>query len=126
MVGFVFVSHSQKLAEGVAELASLMAPDVKLIPAGGAEDGRPGTSMEKILAAVSEADASDGVLILADLGSSVMTAQMAAEMLERDDVELIDCPLVEGAVAGAAAAAGGLGREAVKAALEKSWLARKC
>ena len=38
-VGLVVVSHSAKLAEGVAELAGQMAPDVVVLPAGGDGDG---------------------------------------------------------------------------------------
>ncbi|MER6878352.1 PTS sugar transporter subunit IIA, partial [Amycolatopsis sp. NPDC000673] len=34
-VGIVLVSHSAKLAEGLAELAAQMAPDVRIVPAGG-------------------------------------------------------------------------------------------
>ena len=48
MVGIVVVSHSQKLAEGVVELASLMAPETPMKAAGGMDDGGFGTSFEKI------------------------------------------------------------------------------
>ena len=50
MVGIVVVSHSQKLAEGVVELASLMAPETPMKAAGGMDDGGFGTSFEKITA----------------------------------------------------------------------------
>ena len=35
MVGIVVVSHYDKLAEGVVELARLMAPDARIVGAGG-------------------------------------------------------------------------------------------
>ena len=40
----------------------------------------------------------DGVAVLMDIGSSVMTAEMALELLSRPKLKLFDCPLVEGAV----------------------------
>ena len=52
MVGIVVVSHSQCLAEGAVELAKLMAGNARIAAAGGLEDGTPGTSFEKIMAAI--------------------------------------------------------------------------
>lgn len=106
-VGLVIVSHSSKLAEGLCELAGQMAPDVAIIAAGGTDDGGIGTSLEKIQAGIAQAESGAGVALLADLGSAVMTAEMALEFLEpeeRENVRLADAPLVEGAVAGAVAA----------------------
>lgn len=106
-VGLVIVSHSAKLAEGLAELAGQMAPDVAIITAGGTEDGGIGTSLEKVQAGIAQADGGAGAAILADLGSAVMTAEMALEFLDpgqREKVRLADAPLVEGAVAAAVAA----------------------
>ena len=77
-VRLVVVSHSAKIADGAAELAAQMAPDVLILPAGGTDDGRIGTSLEKVMAALEQA-AGDGVVVLADLGSAVMTAESAAE-----------------------------------------------
>lgn len=109
-VGLVIVSHSAKLAEGVRELAAQMARNVRLEPAGGTDDGGIGTSLEKIQTAISAADTGDGVLLLADLGSAVMTAETAVEFLDdeqRARVRLADAPLVEGTVAAAVAAQSG-------------------
>ena len=106
-VGLVLVSHSDKLAEGLAELAGQMAPDVAIIAAGGTDDGGIGTSLEKIQSGIAQADGGAGVALLADLGSAVMTAEMALEFLDpgqREKVRLADAPLVEGAVAAAVAA----------------------
>jgi PTS hybrid protein len=106
-VGLVIVSHSAKLAEGVRELAAQMAADVAIVPAGGTDDGGIGTSLEKISAAISAADTGDGAVLLADLGSAVMTAETAVEFLDdeqRGRVRLANAPLVEGAVAAAVAA----------------------
>ena len=106
-VGLVIVSHSAKLAEGVRELAAQMAADVTIVPAGGTDEGGIGTSLEKISAAISAADTGDGAVLLADLGSAVMTAETAVEFLDdeqRGRVRLANAPLVEGAVAAAVAA----------------------
>jgi PTS hybrid protein len=101
-VGLVIVSHSQKLAEGVAELAEQMASSSTVIaPAGGAADGSLGTSVEKVMQALVRADSGDGVLILLDLGSAGMVVEMALESLsaeQRARVQVSSAPLVEGAV----------------------------
>ena len=106
-IGLVIVSHSAKLAEGVRELAAQMAPDVTIAPAGGTDDGGIGTSLEKIQAGIAASDSGDGVLLLTDLGSAVMTAEMALEFLDPEQqqrVLMADAPLVEGTVAAAVAA----------------------
>lgn len=104
-VGIVIVSHSQRLAEGVAELAGQMtAGAVPIIAAGGTDDGSLGTSLAKVSAALEAADTGAGALILMDLGSATMTAAMAVEQLtpeRRARVRLSGAPLVEGAVVAA-------------------------
>lgn len=110
MVGIVLVSHSAKLADGVAELASQMAgPDVALVAAGGLDQpDRPlGTDATLIASAIDRAWDDDGVLVLMDLGSAVLSAELAVELLpdeRRSRLLLCDAPLVEGAVAAAVAA----------------------
>ena len=120
-VGVVVVSHSDLLARGVAELASQMAEGVVIAAAGGADDGAIGTSFDRILAAIDEADSGDGVVVLADLGSAVLTTEQAFEFLDPDlaeRVKLADGPIAEGALAAATTAAGGAGVAAVLAAAE--------
>jgi PTS hybrid protein len=126
-IGLVIVSHSEKIAEGVVELAAQMAPDVLLVAAGGAGDGagpaRIGTSFERVQAALEQASAGDGVVILTDLGSAVMTAEMVLEFLEpdaRDSVRLAQAALVEGAVAAAVQAQGGASLDEVVQAAERA------
>lgn len=119
MVGFVIVSHSGKLAEGVVDLAKMMAPDVPMAAAGGLEDGSFGTSFERILEAVNEVYSEDGVILLMDLGSAVMTAEMVLESLEGQKLAMGDCPLVEGAVVAAVNAAGGMSFDDILKELEK-------
>lgn len=126
-VSIVVVSHSEKIADGAVGLAAQMAPDVVILAAGGTDDGRIGTSLEKVLAALeragvegADADAGgNGTVVLTDLGSAVMTAESAMEFLEnRAGVLLADAPLVEGLVAAAVAAQGGADVQGVRAAAE--------
>ncbi|WP_409185477.1 dihydroxyacetone kinase phosphoryl donor subunit DhaM [Amycolatopsis sp. VS8301801F10] len=114
-VGIVLVSHSAKLAEGLAELAAQMAPDVRIVPAGGLPDGGGiGTDYDEVVAAVQRADSGDGVVLLYDLGSAQMTAELAVESLAGPSAAVVvDAPLVEGAVAAAVAAQGGASAKAV-------------
>lgn len=118
MVGLVLVSHSAKLAEGLAELAAQMAPDVAIIPAGGlAHGGGIGTDYDEVVAATQRADSGGGVVLLYDLGSAQMTAELAVETLADPSMAVVvDAPLVEGAVAAAVAAQGGADRSAVASA----------
>ena len=98
MVGIVVASHSSRLAEGVVEVAKMMAPDVPIIAAGGMDDGSMGTSCRKIIGAVKKVYSDDGVALIADIGSSILTAEMAVEILKRPNLKIVDCPIVEGAV----------------------------
>lgn len=118
-VGLVIVSHSRRLAEGVVELAGQMAPDVVIVAAGGMSDGGLGTDYGAVDAALSAADQGAGVVVLFDLGSARMTADMAVEALADPTRAVVaDAPLVEGAVAAAVAAAGGADLSSVVAAAE--------
>lgn len=118
-VALVVVSHSEKIADGAVELAAQMAPDVVIVAAGGTPDGRIGTSLEKVMSALEQAAGGDGVVVLTDLGSAVMTAESALEFAgDPEDVLLADAPLVEGLVAAAVAAQGGADVHAVKRAAE--------
>ncbi|MEG0751100.1 MAG: dihydroxyacetone kinase phosphoryl donor subunit DhaM [Oscillospiraceae bacterium] len=101
MVGIVIVSHSAKVAEGTYDLTKMMAPDAPVAYAGGLEDGSLGTSFELIEAAVKSVISDDGVLMIMDMGSALMTAEMVIESMSDVDIRLADCPIVEGAVSAA-------------------------
>lgn len=125
MVGLVIVSHSKKLAEGVVDLAKMMAADAVIAAAGGLEDGSFGTSFARIQEAVEEVYSDDGVVVLMDLGSAVMTTEMVIEMMEGKKVVMADCPLVEGAIVASVSAAGGMTIEQIVNELNKVWEKRK-
>jgi PTS hybrid protein len=123
-VGIVIVSHSQRLAEGVVELAEQMAQGtVKLIAAGGTDDGTIGTSLTKVTHAIFRADSGDGVVVLVDLGSAAFVAEMALEQLttvRRERVRISNGPLVEGAVIAAVEASIGAPLDSVVATAESA------
>jgi dihydroxyacetone kinase phosphotransfer subunit len=122
MIGIVVISHSPKIAEGVRELAEQMTQGkVRIIDAGGVDEQTIGTNAEKILAALNELADADGILVLVDLGSAVMSAQVAIEMLPEDRqalVKISNAPLVEGAVIAAIESSIGKDLDEVNAASE--------
>lgn len=126
-VGIVVISHSRRLAEGVVELAHELGGGRVLVePAGGDASGGLGTSIELVEQAVRAADAGVGVVLLADVGSSVLTAKSyVADEATQGEVVLADAPLVEGAVAAVATAAGGADLATVVAAAGEAYDFRK-
>ena len=120
LVGIVIVSHSQKLAEGVKELAEMMANNVHIEAAGGLDEGLLGTSYERVKVAIEDVCGTDGAVVLMDMGSAVMTAELAVEECRDEAVRLVDCPIAEGAVLAALAAAGGAGLDEVVRRAESS------
>ncbi|MER8104899.1 dihydroxyacetone kinase phosphoryl donor subunit DhaM [Kitasatospora sp. NPDC094016] len=125
-VGIVLVSHSARLASGLRELlAELGSGGVRVVCAAGTEDGGLGTSYDLIARAVAEADGGAGVVVLPDLGSSVLTAVAVLEDEPRPGVRLVDAPFVEGAVAAAVTASTGAALAEVVAAAEEARSFRK-
>ncbi len=131
MIGLVIVSHSWKIAEGICDLAREMAREHnKIIPAGGLDDGSIGTDALKILDAIKAANDGDGVIILADLGSGILSAETAIDLLHDDPenniaVKLADAPIVEGAICAAVEAVTGGDLESVLKAAEEARENRK-
>lgn len=111
MVGLVVVSHSERAARGIVEVASEMGGDALIEAVGGDPDGGIGTSMDAIrdgIEAAADGDdadgndndgGADGVVVLVDLGSAVMNAEIAIEEADVDgDIEIADAPVLEGTV----------------------------
>ncbi len=113
VVGIVIVSHSKQLALGVRELAAQMVQgEVPIAIAAGIEDPENplGTDPIQVSEAMAAVFSDDGVLVLMDLGSALLSAEMALEFLpeeQRQKVYLCEAPLVEGAIAAVVAAAAG-------------------
>jgi len=104
VIGLVFVSHSRLIADGLCQLADQMSGGaVKMAPAGGLADDpyQLGTDAMLILDAIESVWSDDGVLLLVDMGSAVMSAEMALEFLpdeKRSRCRISNAPLVEGAI----------------------------
>jgi phosphocarrier protein FPr len=119
-VGLVVVSHSRALADAAVVLARGMLPGRELAVevAAGDVDGGLGTDATAIAAAMTAADSGDGVVVLMDLGSAVLSAETALELVDddvRERVVLSPAPLVEGLVGAAVTAAAGAARTQVAA-----------
>ena len=127
MVGIVLVSHSFELAHGLAALTSQLAGDeVRVEPAGGGPNGTLGTTDDTVRAAIARADRGQGVVVLADLGSSVLTVRhLLEEGQGNGHVRLVDAPFVEGAIAAAVTSSAGQDLEDVVRAAEEARGARK-
>jgi dihydroxyacetone kinase phosphotransfer subunit len=129
----VIVSHSAALAEGVRELACQMAGDGVLIAAVGGlrdEQGSPllGTDAAAIAGAVRRVWSPAGVLLLVDMGSAVLSAELAVEMLPREQRArclISNAPLVEGAIVAAVEASVGGTLEEINSAAESACLLPK-
>ncbi|WP_336204990.1 dihydroxyacetone kinase phosphoryl donor subunit DhaM [Nonomuraea sp. LPB2021202275-12-8] len=118
MVGVVLVSHSAGLAAEAAALARGIAGErVPVAAAGGTEDGGLGTSVDLIERAIAAVDQGDGIVLVPDLGSSVLTARL---LEEPDRIVVADAPFVEGAITAAVSAGGGAPLAAVLAAAEEA------
>jgi len=116
MVNIVLVSHSKKLADGVAEMVKQMTASetVKIITAAGiGEDNQElGTNAMEIMEAIEAVYSDDGVLILMDLGSALLSTEMALDLLSDDmkaNIKVCPAPFVEGAIVSAVQA--GLGSD---------------
>ena len=122
MVGIVLVSHSYELAHGLAALALQVAgAEVRVEPAGGAPDGTLGTTGDAVRNAISRADCGQGVVVLADLGSSVLTVRhLLEEGRGNGHIRLVDAPFVEGAIAAAVMSSAGQDLDVVARAAEEA------
>jgi phosphocarrier protein FPr len=120
-VGLVVVSHSRALAVAAVALAGEMlhGRPLKIEVAAGLDETTFGTDAVSIMEAVERADGPAGVVVIMDLGSAVLSAELALDLLQdpsiRDRVTLSPAPLVEGLIVAAVAAAGGASRSEVAA-----------
>jgi dihydroxyacetone kinase phosphotransfer subunit len=130
MVGVVIVSHSQKVAEGIREMALQMAnPNQQIIAAGGMDDGSIGTDAFKVSEAIVSANTGDGVAVLVDLGSAVLSTETAFDFLDdelRTKVKIADAPILEGAISAVVEASLGSPLSAVIATAEGARTLNKC
>lgn len=128
LVGIVVVSHSAEVADAtvrlVAQLANLPDDGPRLVAAGGLSDGSVGTDAVRIAEAMARADSGAGVVVLADLGSAVLSAATAIDELlapgQAERVVISRGPLVEGAFVAAVQASAGDALDGVRAAADEA------
>lgn len=125
MISIVVVSHSRALAEAAIDLASQMmqGKGPRMVPAAGLDGDVLGTDASSIAAALEEVDGPDGTLVLLDLGSAVLSGEMALDFVDPDvasRVRLSSAPLVEGLVMAAVTAGSGASLDAVAAEADQA------
>lgn len=116
MIGIVVVSHSPALARAAVELALEMVPAEcpRIALAAGTGEGKIGTDAVAVANAIDEVASPDGVFVIVDLGSAVMSAEMALDFVTTDvAVRLSSAPFVEGLLVAVVTAAGGASLEEV-------------
>jgi len=105
MIGVVIVSHSVKVSEGICDMVEQISANggnkLPVIAAGGDADGKLGTDPKRILDSIKKVDSGEGVVVVCDLGSGVISSQAAIAMLDeplKSKVRIADAPVLEGAV----------------------------
>ncbi len=125
MVGIVVVSHSFQLAEETIKLSLQMAQsEILILNAGGTAENEFGTDPMKIMNAIQSVTSEEGIVILLDIGSAVMSAEMAIEMsgCDVDKVKIANAALVEGCLAAVTSASIGMSLDEVVTAAEEALL----
>jgi dihydroxyacetone kinase phosphotransfer subunit len=128
-VGLVVVSHSAAIADGLAELVAQVAgPHVPILATGGGPEGSLGTDGARVSECLRTAARGHGAVVLMDIGSSVLSVRAAVGELAPEEaarLEVVDAPLVEGAIAAGVTASTGAALEDVAAAAKEARNARK-
>lgn len=124
------VSHSKKITDGLKEMIEEMQqnPTVSIESLGGDSENQLGTDPLKILAALNAASNIEQIFIFCDIGSSLMSTELALDMADdelKEKVILMNAPLIEGAFATAITAGFSddldLIQQEAKSAAEKNW-----
>jgi dihydroxyacetone kinase phosphotransfer subunit len=125
-VGIVVVSHSASLASDAVDLAMQMvqADPPAIRCAAGLSDGGFGTDATAIADAIASVDGGAGVAVVTDLGSAVMNAQVACELVPGVRVRLLAAPFVEGLVVAVVEAASGSSLEELASQAEEAMEAK--
>src|SRR5699024_7739735 len=119
-VGIVLISHSAKVVEGIKDVIN-QVNDTAIALAGGTDDGEIGTSIEKVQTAIDSVSHDKGVLLVYDLGSAKMNAELAIEMGALEKVKILEAPILEGAYVAAVEAGMGQDLDEVVKAVEKNF-----
>lgn len=129
MLGILIISHSDKIAEGAKEVAEqMMQAEVDIRAVGGTADGEIGTDVDSIESVIKDMNIDAGIIVLADLGSAVMSFDLVYDFLseaEQSKIKLANAPIVEGAVLAAIEASLGKDMEAVLKTIESKEIIQK-
>lgn len=101
MVTIIVVSHSWKLANETIKFCNEMKRDnFEIINASGLDENTYGSNPIKIKELIESNFNENGVLIICDIGSSVLNAKTAIDLLDghydKSKICIADAPLVEG------------------------------
>lgn len=127
MVGIVIVSHSFNLAVDIKELSKEIASNARIAVAGGTEDGRFGTDVKRIIDAINDVYSDDGVIIIFDMGSAYISAEMAVDCIEeykKNNIEIVDTAFLEGSLTAAVEAGIGKNKEEIMKILKTMCLSK--
>jgi len=120
-VGIVIVSHSPKIGEGIKALIREVIQDVPIKTASGTDSNKIGTSSTKIMEAIVNANKGKGVLIFYDIGSAKLNAELSLEMINLENIEISEAPIVEGAYVAAVESKLGKEIDEIKLVLKKAF-----
>ncbi|MBW3084234.1 PEP-dependent dihydroxyacetone kinase, phosphoryl donor subunit DhaM [Austwickia sp. TVS 96-490-7B] len=126
MIGIVVVSHSRPLARAAVALAAQMVPTdgaPAIAVAAGVDEDTLGTDATAVAEAIAHVDSPDGVLVFVDLGSALLSTEMALEMIEPDlaaRTVVTPAPLVEGLFAAVITASTGAPMDVVRREAENA------
>lgn len=122
--GIVVVSHSAALAAAMVELATELVAEhsAPIAVAAGMPDGGLGTDATAVMEAIEEVASPAGVLVLMDLGSAVMSTELAVELLGDlgMPLRLTWAPVVEGLVVAVQQSSDGSDLDAVVHEVERA------
>lgn len=113
MVSIVLVSHSYKLVEGLLHELRMFSKDCPIAIAGGDDNNDYGTSFNKIKKAIEDVYSDDGVCIICDVGSSIMTSEMVLEELQNDKIKILDTSFLEGSIVAVTSSQQGMSLEQI-------------
>ena len=105
MVSLIFVSHSYKLAKTAAEYIKEVTNtnNVNITFSGGTGDDHKeiGTNAVDVFNAIEKVYSDDGVIIFCDLGSALISSELAISMLDEKkspNVRITSAPFIEGGI----------------------------
>lgn len=98
MTSILLLSHSALIAKGLKELMQQVAPNVEIETSGGTADGELGSNFEEIFEKMTRLAEKGNVAVIFDLGSSMLNALTAKDMMEdvaKKKILLVDSPMIE-------------------------------